>query len=76
MMPGHLKAERIWRLALAAMSRDSKLTEATPQSILLATMQCAALGLKVEREFSFPFPRPVGRLFVYNQFEAVARIPA
>ena len=37
--------------------------------------QCTALGLTVEREFSFPFPRPVGRVFVYNQFETVARLP-
>lgn len=59
MMPGHLKAERIWRLALAAMSRDSKLTEATPQSILLATMQCAALGLEpstaLQQAYLVPF---------------------
>jgi 2-polyprenyl-3-methyl-5-hydroxy-6-metoxy-1,4-benzoquinol methylase len=38
--------------------------------------QCAALGLTVEREFSYPFPRWVGRAFIYNQFEAVARVPA
>jgi len=38
--------------------------------------QCAALGLTVERQSSFPFPRAIGRAFVYNQFEAVARVPA
>lgn len=38
--------------------------------------QCSALGLTVERQFSFPFPRALGRAFIYNQFEAVARVPA
>lgn len=38
--------------------------------------QCSALGLELEREFSFPFPRALGRAFIYNQFEAVARVPA
>lgn len=59
MMPAHMKAERIWRLALAAMSRDPKLCEATPQSILLATMQAAALGLEpstaLQQAYLVPF---------------------
>jgi SAM-dependent methyltransferase len=38
--------------------------------------QCAALDLTVERQFSFPFPRALGKAFIYNQFEAVARVPA
>ena len=37
--------------------------------------QCSALGLTVERQSSFPFPRAFGRAFVYNQFETVARVP-
>lgn len=32
-----------------------------------------ACGLSVERSFSFPFPRPVGRVFKYNEFVVVAR---
>lgn len=36
----------------------------------------AGAGLALERRFSFPFPRPVGRLFRYNEFVAVARRPA
>lgn len=59
MVPAHLKAERLWRLALAAMARDPKLTEATPQSILLSTMQCAALGLEpstaLQQAYLVPF---------------------
>jgi SAM-dependent methyltransferase len=30
-------------------------------------------GLRVVREFSFPFPRPFGRFFKYNEFVAVCR---
>ncbi|WNV74804.1 methyltransferase domain-containing protein [Geodermatophilus sp. DSM 44513] len=33
----------------------------------------AELGLTVERSSSFPFPRPVGRLFPHNEFVVVAR---
>jgi SAM-dependent methyltransferase len=31
------------------------------------------LGLSVERQFSFPFPRAAGRVFPYNEFVVVAR---
>ncbi len=31
------------------------------------------VGLTVERQFSFPFPRPAGRVFPYNEFIVVAR---
>ena len=34
------------------------------------------LGLVVEKNFSFPFPRVAGRLFPYNEFCLVARKPA
>jgi SAM-dependent methyltransferase len=33
-------------------------------------------GLAVERQYSFPFPRWAGRLFVYNEFVSVGRLPA
>jgi SAM-dependent methyltransferase len=32
-----------------------------------------ALGLKVEKRYSFPFPRMAGRLFKYNEFVLLAR---
>lgn len=32
------------------------------------------LGLDIEREFSFPFPRAVGKIFKYNEFVAVTRL--
>ncbi len=37
---------------------------------------CRDLGLTVERSYSFPFPRWMGRLFTYNEFNVVARRPA
>jgi SAM-dependent methyltransferase len=37
---------------------------------------CRLAGLQVERRYSFPFPRWAGRLFTYNEFVLVARIPA
>lgn len=33
----------------------------------------AALGLDVQRQYSFPFPRAAGRLFRYNEFVLIAR---
>jgi 2-polyprenyl-3-methyl-5-hydroxy-6-metoxy-1,4-benzoquinol methylase len=33
----------------------------------------AALGLEVERQYSFPLPRAAGRFFRYNEFVLVAR---
>jgi SAM-dependent methyltransferase len=33
----------------------------------------AAVGFSPKREFSFPFPRSFGRLFIYNEFVCVAR---
>jgi SAM-dependent methyltransferase len=32
-------------------------------------------GAHVTRELSFPFPRPVGRVFRYNEFVLLARLP-
>jgi len=31
------------------------------------------VGLQVERQYSFPFPRSLGRMFKYNEFVAIAR---
>jgi len=31
------------------------------------------LGLAPVRDFSFPFPRPLGRVFIYNEFVSVSR---
>lgn len=33
----------------------------------------SALGLRVERQYSFPFPRAAGKVFTYNEFITVAR---
>lgn len=37
---------------------------------------CAALGLTMARQYSFPFPRIAGRVFPYNEFVTLARHPA
>lgn len=34
---------------------------------------CAAAGLRVVRQYSFPFPRVAGRVFPYNEFVTLAR---
>lgn len=34
---------------------------------------CRAVGAAPERSYSFPFPRPVGKVFPYNEFVVVAR---
>jgi SAM-dependent methyltransferase len=40
---------------------------------------CRALAdqanLRVEKQYSFPFLRPVGRVFLYNEFVTLARVP-
>lgn len=40
-----------------------------------AAEMCAAVGAKVVRQFSFPFPRKTGKVFTYNEFVTVARLP-
>ncbi|RXZ51009.1 class I SAM-dependent methyltransferase [Agromyces fucosus] len=34
-----------------------------------------ALGLRLERSYSFPFPRWSGSMFIYNEFVVVATLP-
>lgn len=36
----------------------------------------AELTLELERQYSFPFPRLLGRIFKYNEFVSIARKPA
>jgi SAM-dependent methyltransferase len=33
-------------------------------------------GLEVAKRYSFPFPRPAGKVFKYNEFVLVARVPS
>jgi 2-polyprenyl-3-methyl-5-hydroxy-6-metoxy-1,4-benzoquinol methylase len=33
------------------------------------------LGMTVEKHYSFPFPRAAGKVFAYNEFVVVARLP-
>ncbi|HEX6077737.1 MAG TPA: class I SAM-dependent methyltransferase [Micromonosporaceae bacterium] len=39
------------------------------------TALARSVGLTVERQYSFPFPRIAGRLFTYNEFNVLARKP-
>lgn len=34
------------------------------------------LGLTTVRQYSFPFPRWTGKLFIYNEFNHIARVPS
>jgi recombination protein RecT len=45
-MPKHLTPDRLLKITLSAASRTPALLDCTPQSILLAVMQCAQLGLE------------------------------
>lgn len=45
-LPRHLTAERVVKIALAATSRTPLLLQCTPQSILQAVMQASQLGLE------------------------------
>ncbi len=35
----------------------------------------ADAGFVVKRQYSFPFPRPVGKVFTYNEFVTVGEVP-
>lgn len=45
-LPKHLPPEKVIRLVLSAASRTPDLLDCTPESVLLASMQAAALGLE------------------------------
>ena len=36
---------------------------------------CEKVGLRLVRQYSFPFPRFAGRMFPYNEFVTLARVP-
>jgi len=40
------------------------------------TQHLTNAGITVERRFSFPFPAPAGRVFRYNEFVVVGRLPS
>lgn len=56
--PKHMTAERLTRLVLAASSRNPKILECTPQSVLLFTMKCSETGLEpIGAGGAYPIPR-------------------
>ena len=36
---------------------------------------CEKVGLRLVRQYSFPFPRIAGKAFPYNEFVTLARVP-
>jgi 2-polyprenyl-3-methyl-5-hydroxy-6-metoxy-1,4-benzoquinol methylase len=40
-----------------------------------AASMCRDLGMTVIKQYSFPFPRFMGKIFTYNEFVTVARLP-
>jgi SAM-dependent methyltransferase len=66
------------RVVLMAPEEAGFASDATHVEFMdLATLDrlARAVGLVPERGFSFPFPRPAGRLFKYNEFVLIARKP-
>ena len=57
-LPKHFDAERLLRIALAAASRNPRLLECTPQSILMATIQAGMLGLEPETPLGLAYLVP------------------
>ncbi len=57
----------------AGYASDSTHVEYMPFSRL--EDHAEALGLKVEKKYSFPFPQLIGNVFKYNEFVLVARLP-
>jgi SAM-dependent methyltransferase len=50
-------------------------THVRPVGYAQARVMCEQLGLRVERQYSFPLPRLFGRMFTHNEFVTVARKP-
>lgn len=53
---------------------DPTHTEFVDQAALASVVD--ELGLRPQRQFSFPLPRVTGRVFTYNEFVTVATVPA
>lgn len=82
-------AEEIMRTYLPYLARGGAVHVITPQEVgqdsdpthvrfcdfEVVERLLTGHGLVVQRRYSFPFPRPVGKVFVYNEFNVVARKP-
>lgn len=60
-IPKHLSADRLVRVAIAACSRTPKLLECTPMSVLNSVMQSAQLGLEAGGPLGDAYLVPYGR---------------
>ena len=78
-------AEELVRTYLPYLRADGRVVFITPQEVGYRSddthvrfvdaseleRHAASLGLRVTRSYSFPFPRPVGKVFAYNEFVVV-----
>jgi 2-polyprenyl-3-methyl-5-hydroxy-6-metoxy-1,4-benzoquinol methylase len=65
------------RVVLITPQEAGQRTDATHVTLVDFAAQRRILertACKVERQFSFPFPRPAGRLFPYNEFVGIGRL--
>ena len=79
-------AEELIRTYLPYLRSDGRVVLITPQEVgyrsddthlrfvddAALEQHAESLGLRVTRSYSFPFPRPVGKVFAYNEFVVVA----
>lgn len=61
-LPKHLSAERLVKIALAATARDRKLMLCTPQSVLQSVMQASTLGLEPNSALGGAYLVPYGNV--------------
>lgn len=55
-LPRHLTVERFTRIAQSAVSKNSKLGECTPASILKCCMDCSSLGVEPDNRKAYIIP--------------------
>jgi recombination protein RecT len=76
-LPKHLTADRLLKVALSATARNAGLLACTPQSIILAVMQGAELGLEVGGllgdAYLVPFKNQVQLIVGYRGMIKLAR---
>lgn len=83
-------ADDILAQYLPRLRRGGKVVLITPQEVgfrsdethirfvdfAVASAHARRAGLVVDRTYSFPFPRPAGKVFAYNEFVTVAHLPS
>ena len=72
--PGATRAMQLWYTP-QERGFASDPTHLTFTDLTTAHRLCSAADLRVEQQRSFPLPRAFGRIFVYNEFVTIARLP-